>query len=160
MKRRISAILLAVLLIFTMTVTYAWLVLETVSVGINVPEATVTLDLEEDELNNAKQLVPNKFFWLDTQTDEYRYTIISTNFEEDLTDPQKIAFYQEMLNSYTISISGGPEELSLKEPVATANGIELIVFLDDDDFNNFGAYNNWRKDNTVITFGFVFTLIP
>lgn len=158
MKKRIAVLSIVLLLVMTLTVTYAWLVLETVAVDIKVPSATVTLDLEADTANNAKQLVPTKFYWLTSQTNEYRFTITSTNLAPGLSNVQKKEFYQELLNTYTISLSGEPEKVSLKDPIATSEGIKLVVFLDDADFKNFGDYRSWRNPNKPLTFGFSFTL--
>ena len=100
MKKRIAVLSIVLLLVMTLTVTYAWLVLETVAVDIKVPSATVTLDLEADTANNAKQLVPTKFYWLTSQTNEYRFTITSTNLAPGLSNVQK----KSSIRSYLIPI--------------------------------------------------------
>jgi hypothetical protein len=145
-------------LIATFTVTYAWLVFEETNKTIQVPKAKVELNVKSVEPNNTKQLVPTKYYWLETQTDEYLFYIEATNLLTTLTDQEKKDFYQELLDTYNVGLVGAPVQLRLEEPLATPDGIYIVVYLDGNEFSNFGQYRSWRNANTPVTFSFSFTL--
>lgn len=160
MKKRIGILSIILLLVATLTATYAWLVIQETSKIIEVPLANVELNVVSVEANNNKQLVPTKYYWLATQTDEYRFYIEATNLVSTLENQEKENFYQEIIDSYNIGLVDAPVQLLLKEPVATPNGIYIVVYLNGDQFLNFGQYRSWRNANTSVTLSFSFTLKP